>query len=273
MSLASAMRRLRDRSPLLQVAHRRARGPYYRLMEACHPHGRTMALAGGLAFKLHPRLAGWGLHAYEPALAAIIDAEARPGATVVDIGAHVGLHTLRMSRRVGASGRVLAVEPSPANAALLARHLAWNECANTSVVAMAVADHAGQQTFSYRPDATDPAACANSLCYDIGGTAADVETTTIDALCQGLAPALVKIDVEGAELLSLRGARDLLARCAPTVIVAIHPEPMAAMGHAPSDVVRLASELGYGATRLDGSPVTTIGFEEIVLRRVVVPDA
>jgi tRNA G37 N-methylase Trm5 len=50
---------------------------------------------------------------------------ARPGSTVLDIGANVGLHTLPLSRRVD-GGQVVAFEPDPANFALLERNLERN---------------------------------------------------------------------------------------------------------------------------------------------------
>src|SRR5690606_24321512 len=53
----------------------------------------------------------------------LIDALAHPGSMVVDVGANIGYNTLYAARRVGAAGRVVAVEPSPDNLAVAARNV------------------------------------------------------------------------------------------------------------------------------------------------------
>src|SRR5262249_9093834 len=151
---------------------------------------------------------------------AALDRHVAPGMTVVDLGAHVGLHTLRLSRAVGETGRVIAVEPSPANAALLRTHLAWNGCQNVTVVEAGVGEEVGEVEFNFRPNATDPAGFANSIAYDIGGDKARVRVTTIDEICREFTPSAIKVDIEGAELLAIRGARELLSRSSPVLLVA-----------------------------------------------------
>jgi FkbM family methyltransferase len=196
-----------------------------------------------------------------------LDSHIAPGATVIDVGAHVGLHTLRLSRTVGEAGRVIAVEASPANAALLRKHLAWNACKNVTVVDAAVGENAGEIEFSFRPDPTDPGASANSFAHDIGGDKARVKVVTIDQVCRGLAPNMIKIDIEGAELLAIRGARELLSRSSPVLLIAVHPDAMRALGTAPRELVELLTEFRYVGRCLDGSPLTEPGFEEIVFKK------
>jgi FkbM family methyltransferase len=141
---------------------------------------------------------------------------------VIDVGAHVGLHTLFFSYGVGATGRVVAVEPSPANAKLLRAHLRWNDRRNVEVVETLVADYEGRTEFAFRTKSTDPGGFANSLAYNIGGATAIVPVTTIDVICENFAPDLVKIDVEGAEFDVLQGAAQLVARAQPAILLATH---------------------------------------------------
>jgi FkbM family methyltransferase len=187
--------------------------------------------------------------------------------TVVDVGAHVGLHSLRLSREVGRAGRVIAVEPSPANASLLRKHLIWNGCQNVTVIEAAVGEEAGEIEFAFRPDPTDPGGFANSVAYDIGGDRARVTVTTIDEICCGLAPNLIKIDIEGAELLAIRGARKVLSMSSPVLFVAVHPGAMRALGTSPSELISLLREFGYVGRHLDGSLTTEPVFEEIVFEK------
>ena len=68
----------------------------------------------------------------------------RPGMTVLDNGAHHAYYTLLASCRVGNSGRVFAVEPSPRERQKLRRHLRWNHYSNVEVVDRALGARASQ---------------------------------------------------------------------------------------------------------------------------------
>src|SRR5436190_10169916 len=63
----------------------------------------------------------------------LIDRAAGPGAIVVDVGAHVGYNTIYASRRVGPSGRVVAIEPAADNLRILRENVAINGIANIVV--------------------------------------------------------------------------------------------------------------------------------------------
>src|SRR4051794_38362035 len=113
------VRGVRDSVPGLTAAQNLLRGPWYRTLEVLFPQGVSTRLAGGETVRLQPRLLGLQPEVYEATLTAFLINHLKRGLTVMDIGAHVGLHTLMFSRRVGPTGHVLAVEPSPANARLL----------------------------------------------------------------------------------------------------------------------------------------------------------
>jgi FkbM family methyltransferase len=168
-----------------------------------------------------------------------------------------------LSRCVGPT----EIEPSPTNAKLLRTHLAWNSCHNVELIEAAISHGEGHVNFTFGCDPTDPGAFANSLAYDIGGKSTTVRMTTIDALCANCVPDLIKIDVEGAELFVLRGARETLARFAPTLMVAVHPEPMRMMVTSPSELISYLNDYSYEGRHLDGRRATEAGFEEIVFRK------
>jgi FkbM family methyltransferase len=266
MTAIRFLRTIRDNSSILRRLHRLSREPYYRALEALYPNGVEVVMPGNCRVRLAPRLLGVSPESYEASVAGLIDEHVQEGMTVLDIGAHVGLHALRMSRRVGETGRVVVVEPSPANAAMLRNHIRWNKCRNVVVVEAAVGEAPGKIAFTYRADATDPGGFANSIAYDIGGETISVDMTTIDLLCDDIEPDFIKIDIEGAELLALRGARKTLEATHPMLIVAIHPEAMRALGASPDETIELMRRMRYRGRRLDGSLVSTPGFEEIIFR-------
>ena len=77
---------------------------------------------------------------YEEEVVPLMESLIRPGDTVVDVGANIGCHTLRMSRLVGPMGKVLAFEPDPQNLKLLRENLGKNNCTNVDVFPFALGD-------------------------------------------------------------------------------------------------------------------------------------
>ncbi len=263
-SLLVAARGLRRRLPFGATLHKILREPYYTVIEALSPRGVKARLSDGQNVRLHPRMMGIRPEDYEQDLVARLGSLIKPGALVIDIGAHVGLQSLMFAHAVGPHGSVISVEPSPASAGLLRSHLAWNKCSNVKVIEAAVSDTAGSTEFAFRTEATDWGGFANSLAYDVGGDKVVVTLTTIDVICAGHDPALIKIDVEGAELLALRGAVETLERVHPKLIVAIHPEPMRAMDTSPRELVEFMEARGYVGVDLNGARITDPGFEEVI---------
>ena len=174
------------------------------------------------------------------------------GATVYDIGAHVGFHTLLTSRIVGPLGRVCAFEPLPRNLHYLRRHLALNRATNVRVIEAAVADHA-----------TDEAFCEDGSYMGRlrPGGKRIVKTVAVDPLVQDRTlppPDYVKIDVEGAELRVLEGMRDTLATYRPVVLLATHsPEVHRAC-------IQFLTVLGYGLAPLAGRALSET--DELIAR-------
>lgn len=154
----------------------------------------------------------------------------RPGAIVLDVGANIGAYTVLFAQWTGASGRVIAFEPSPDSVLGLREHVRLNGVADrVEIVEAAVSSRDGSAAFDYAG-----ASGANAIVADgtaIAG-AITVRTTTLDAFCDArrLRPSMIKIDVEGEELDVLRGARQTLAQPGLDVFVEFHPSIWAARG-------------------------------------------
>lgn len=162
---------------------------------------------------------------WNPAEVAAFRAAIAPGDTVLDVGANVGAYALLFGRWVGAGGRVFAFEPSPQARAGLTQHLDMNGLSPVVAVrSEAIADLAGREPL------LDQGVHGGSR---LGGAGEPVPTVTLDAFCaeQGITPSLVKVDVEGAELRVLRGARALLSGPRPpATFVELHPGLWPALG-------------------------------------------
>ncbi|HEU5003741.1 MAG TPA: FkbM family methyltransferase [Actinomycetota bacterium] len=112
-------------------------------------------------------------------------------ATLIDLGANIGLASLCLCRRYGIS-RVIAVEPVPENATLAARNLAINGVA-AEVIQAAVADHRGVLEFAL--------SASSNLGRVVPGGGLRVPSVTMPDLLDRLGSDadLVKIDIEGGE--------------------------------------------------------------------------
>jgi FkbM family methyltransferase len=153
---------------------------------------------------------------YEPEQTRLFEERLRAGDTVLDVGAHVGYYTLLSSVLVGPGGSVWAFEPNPQNAGFLRRHAQVNGCANVRVTEAAVSDEAGRARFDF--------GTGSGTGRLAGGGALEVATVRLDDFVRehGIAPAAVKIDVEGGELRVLEGARDTLAAHRPVLFLSTH---------------------------------------------------
>lgn len=148
---------------------------------------------------------------YEPQTTRLFSQLARPGMSVVDVGAHVGYYSLLAAKKVGPTGHVFAFEPEPMNYDLLVKNAKLNGYQNIVAVQKAASRREG--TAKLYLTALDN---GRHSVYDHNLPQAGsrvVETTTVDALLEEHgwpAVSLVKIDVEGAELDVMAGMERVL---------------------------------------------------------------
>jgi FkbM family methyltransferase len=167
---------------------------------------------------------------------------------------------------VGKDGAVYSFEPSPANLYILGWHRTINNFPQWTIVPKAVSDEDAVERQFFLIDSGDSP--MNSLTTGVPGMPlmegrevgmTSVQTITLDTFCEkvGVRPDLVKIDVEGAELLVLRGAGELLGESPPTLILAVHPYWLPT-GQSPAQIVELLKAYGYTVFNSKGDPVESI---------------
>ncbi len=177
---------------------------------------------------------------YEPRQCEVFQRLARPGGTVFDVGAHVGFYTVLSSQLTGPDGRVFAFEPLPANLRYLRRHCRINGCANVTVYEVAVGDRDGTARFDDSH--------GTGVGHLSSGGSLDVRVRALDAMIASgevPVPDFIKVDVEGAELLVLDGAKRLLTDHLPVVVLSVHSDDLDRECRG-----KLAS-LGYTVTEVD----------------------
>lgn len=174
----------------------------------------------------------------------------RPGDVVVDGGANVGLFALLAAVAVQPGGRVLACEPGPGTMALLRANVAANRFAGLECHRVALSDRAGAAPMVVFEAGSGLASFAPQAG---GGETIEVPTTTLDALTApfGDRVAVVKLDIEGAEVRAVRGAGALVQRSAPLFLVEVEPAHLARQGCSSEDLRDALAPAGYVAFSLE----------------------
>jgi FkbM family methyltransferase len=155
--------------------------------------------------------------------------ELKPGDVFYDVGANAGFFSLLATKCVGERGRVFAFEPLPENIETLHEQFRLNACRNGEVVAMAVSNRSGPTTLERGPDRSTAHLAETSAA---GVCGCPVQTVTLDEFIQTHArPDVIKIDVEGAEIMLLQGAMRLLSGAGrPKLLIEFHSPELAQVG-------------------------------------------
>ncbi|MFP5310018.1 MAG: FkbM family methyltransferase [Actinomycetes bacterium] len=157
----------------------------------------------------------------DPLLETFARRAVRPGGTVWDIGANVGLFTFLAAGMVGHEGRVVALEPDPVLVVQLQRSARRNPELHVTVLPVAAAAEPGIAEFVVASNSRATSHLSGFGATQAGGVRyrQSVVVTTLDDLAASLPPPdVLKIDVERAEAEVLAGARRVLASARPVVL-------------------------------------------------------
>jgi FkbM family methyltransferase len=180
---------------------------------------------------------------YEPETFRFFRENVKSGNTVLDIGGHIGLFAVVTARLVGPGGKVFSFEPTPFTRNVLQEVVDLNNCSDrVEVRPEAVSSSSGETTFF---DTGNEISNANSL---VRTTRSKVEIKvpliTVDdfAGARELTVNCLKIDVEGAELDVLMGARETFLRQRPVARLGLHPSFIEQNGQSLADIWNLLDE-------------------------------
>jgi len=160
---------------------------------------------------------------FEPKVTAFIDQSLSAGGTAVDVGAHIGHHTLTMRRSVGRSGKIIAIEPHPAKVNLLRETITKNDFDNVEIIQSAVTDETGTATLYAIPERTGKSRLDRpSGDYE---KTYSVDSTTLTEILNDLNVGdvdVLKMDIEGGELDAL-DELDTESVSVEKMLIEVHP--------------------------------------------------
>lgn len=173
----------------------------------------------------------------------------RPGWTCVDVGANHGYYTLVMADAVGASGKVIAIEPNPRLCELLTRSVIANGFEQWVVTSDRAVTDSDQSTA--RLVVPIDRSGSGTLYREPAGTdvTIEVDTLSLDTIAQMATRIdLIKIDAEGSEETILRGGTALFAQNADVIVIV---EINCARYQNPVGFIEFIKQLGFPLRYID----------------------
>lgn len=177
---------------------------------------------------------------WEPHVCAELLSHLQEGMCFVDVGANIGFFSLLVAKRVGETGKVVAIEPNRENAALLRRSIEWNDLANIHVVEKAASDKHAQ--FTLHPDSAstlsllvDDRSSASYAASWVNAHATPSSPTATagyvvdavpldDLLANEQRIDVIKIDTDGHDDQVLRGMTRIIAKFHPIIFSEFYPK-------------------------------------------------
>ena len=187
---------------------------------------------------------------YEPELARLFASLVVADRDVLDIGANIGFFSVLAARHL-TTGKVLAAEPTPGAHRRLVANLERNGVSDKVIVYNGLVTAVegdleiniveGMEEYSSIGTIVHPSAASRQA------QSLRLPGRPIDALVRdhGLNPALIKVDVEGAELAVFEGARETLRKHRPVVISEFSPKLLKSNGSSPEAIISLFESMGY----------------------------
>ena len=192
------------------------------------------------------------LNKYENHETRIIEKLVKAEDYVFDIGANFGWYTILMSRLVGKLGKVFAFELVPSITEELNKNISLNHLDNVTAENMGVGEHEGEGKYFY----SENWGTGNLKPAMLGGALKEgrIKMTSLDKYVEKnniKKVSFIKCDIDGAEVLFLRGARKILASEKPAIVIEAHERGQRAQGHSCQEIFTELQQFGYKFFSLD----------------------
>lgn len=168
---------------------------------------------------------------FEPVETSFIRSVVKPGMTFVDVGANIGWFSANAAKLVGSKGRLFAFEPRKDTFSALSRTFQDNGFSDrATLINAAVGEEAGEVFIGWSPQLGNPGGTwtlpyleLEETFRDNGAALERTPVVVLDEVIGDTSVDVMKIDIEGAEPIALRGARGLLRRQRPLILCELNP--------------------------------------------------
>lgn len=166
-------------------------------------------------------------------------------ATILDIGGNYGWYALHVAKKYP-NAKVMSFEPIPDTYLHLNKNIAINGLSNIVTYNFGLSDEKGKFLFYYDPELSVNASLQN---VSAKASIAEVECTvdTLDNFWKDSKTSIdfIKCDVEGAELLAFKGAREIIRKDLPIIFTEMLRKWTTKFNYHPNEIIDLLSTLGY----------------------------
>ena len=190
--------------------------------------------------------------AHDPFEVEVFRKDVKPGMTVVDMGANIGYYTVIAAGRVGPVGRVFAYEPEDKNFAILKKNIARNGFSWATPAQLALSDKAGAHTLFLADAHSGLHSFANNrnqrgkvevACDTLDGSLKRQGSPKVD---------IIKMDIEGAEILAIDGMRETLAANRNIVVFSeFNPKAIQGLSRRPIELLEKLRDQGLSLSVID----------------------
>lgn len=197
---------------------------------------------------------------YDPNLVVVVNALLPTKGVFFDVGSNMGYCSLLMSKAVGEDGKVFAIEPSERDFLRLVDNVNINRLNNINVYRLAISDQIGKVNISIAPEERS---ALNTLGTEFSNkglekiSIEEVDSTTLDAFVEKEEIShidVIKMDIEGSELKALNGARNIIEKYRPALIIGINKNSLKANNSSVEDIEKVLRELRYKVYYLIETP-------------------
>lgn len=169
------------------------------------------------------------------------------GDQVIDIGAFWGLFSLGSALRVGHTGRIVAVEPSPQSFSILRSNIRSNRFDSIIIAIEEICADIPGRLLDFYADSNGSMVDSTFAKQGCVQNLVKRRTTSVEELTIrfNLTPKIIKIDAEGFEHLIIKGAEKTIERFRPIIFIEFHPEELRLCNTSVNDVLSYLDYLGY----------------------------
>lgn len=177
----------------------------------------------------------------------VLLATVNEGMNVIDIGANIGIISLKIAQKVSESGNVFSFEPGKINSGFAINNFKLNKSTNIQLIQKGL----GSEKATGHLCNVNPINRGMSRILDNDPSANEKEVIEIDTLDNSMekysipAPNLIKIDVEGFELKVLKGACNTLVKHKPILFIELDDNNLHEQNSSAKELVQFLIKLDY----------------------------
>lgn len=203
---------------------------------------------------------------WEPNETSIIFHNLKEGDVFIDVGANIGYYTLLASKKVGITGHVYSFEPETENYELLKQNIILNNLQNVTVEKKAVANKPGRMKLYLNPtNKGDHSLRDDKMNRDYQ----EVDVISLDDYFKDKKINFIKIDVQGADVLVIKGAKGIMSNN-PNILIVSEFSTMnfRKMNTDPKEYLDELSKMGFVFYNIDdkNQSIDKLSIESILKR-------